>query len=121
MSSVGSSGDVERGSPGTGTTWLGWTTRVLWKRLSSTTNWLCRLRATSLCSFVRRTLMGRWIDYETAVSGELQLVPEGPAYEALADDYGRMLSDGMLLDDEERFEALMERCADIEERCNRVP
>ena len=30
-----------------------------------------------------------------------------------------MLGDGMLLDDEERFETLMERCADIQERANR--
>ncbi len=62
---------------------------------------------------------GSWIDYEAAVSGELQLVPHGPFYRALADDYGRMLGDGMLLDDEERFESLMERCADIQERANR--
>ena len=54
-----------------------------------------------------------------AVSGDLQLVPEGPFYEALADDYGRMLSDGMLLDDEERFEDVMERCAELPERANR--
>ena len=62
---------------------------------------------------------GRWIDYEAAVSGDLQLVPEGPFYETLADDYGRMLSDGMLLDDEETFTALMQRCVDIQEKANR--
>ena len=70
--------------------------------------------------FREKDAAGRWIDYEAAVSGELQLVPHGPAYEALGDDYGRMLSDGMLLDDEERFETLMERCADIEARANRT-
>ena len=69
--------------------------------------------------FREKDAAGSWIDYEAAVSGELQLVPHGPAYEALADDYGRMLSDGMLLDDEERFEALMERCADVQARANR--
>ena len=53
------------------------------------------------------------------MSGDLQLVPHGAAYEALADDFGRMLSDGMLPDGEERFEALMERCADLEARANR--
>lgn len=58
--------------------------------------------------FREKDASGSWIDYEAAVAGELQLVPHGPAYEALADDYGRMLSDGMLLDDEERFEVLME-------------
>ena len=69
--------------------------------------------------FREKDAEGSWIDYEAAVSGELQLVPHGPAYDALADDYGRMLSDGMLLDDEERFEALMVRCADIQDRANR--
>ena len=69
--------------------------------------------------FREKDAEGNWIDYEAAVSGALQLVPHGPAYEALADDYGRMLSDGMLLDDEERFEVLMKRCADIQERANR--
>jgi len=62
---------------------------------------------------------GKWVDYGAAVSGDLQLVPEGSFYEALADDYGRMLSDGMLLDDEERFEGVMERCAKLQERANR--
>ena len=61
---------------------------------------------------------GDRIGYEAAVSGDLQLVPKGPAYQALADDYGRMLSDGMLLDDEEDFVALMERCTDLQQRAN---
>ena len=69
--------------------------------------------------FREKDASGNWIDYEAAVSGELQLVPHGPADEALADDYGRMLSDGMLLDDEEQFETLMERCADVQARANR--
>ena len=69
--------------------------------------------------FREKDAAGSWIDYEAAVSGELQLVPRGAAYHALADDYGRMLSDGMLLDDEERFEALVARCADIQARANR--
>jgi hypothetical protein len=41
-----------------------------------------------------------------------------PAYQVLAYDYDRMLTDGMLLDEEERFEELMERCADIQRRAN---
>ena len=62
----------------------------------------------------------RWVDYEAAVIGDLQLVPEGLFHEALADDYGRMVSDGMLLGDEETFEELMLRCADIQYRANRT-
>ena len=69
--------------------------------------------------FREKDAAGNWVDYEAAVSGDLQLVPEGSFYEALADDYGRMLSDGMLLDDGERFEDVMERCADLQERANR--
>ena len=61
-----------------------------------------------------------WIDYRAAVSGALQLVPHGPGCESLADDYDRMLRDGMLPDGEERFETLMQRCAQIQERANRI-
>ena len=58
------------------------------------------------------------IDYEAAVSGGLQLVPTGRALEVLADDSGRILADGMLLDLDESFERLIEHCADIETRAN---
>ena len=69
--------------------------------------------------FREKDAAGAWVDYEAAASGDLQLVPEGSFYEALADDYGRMLSDGMLLDDVERFEDVMERCAELQKRANR--
>lgn len=68
--------------------------------------------------FREKDSTGSWVDYEAAVSGELQLVPDGPAYQVLSDDYDRMLTDGMLLDDEERFNDLMERCGDIQRRAN---
>ena len=61
---------------------------------------------------------GQRIDYLAAVSGDLQIVPSGTAYAVLADDYARMLADGMLLGDDEPFEALMQRCASIEDRAN---
>ena len=68
--------------------------------------------------FPEKGAAGNRIDYEAAVSGGLQLVPSGLAREALADDYRAMLGDGMLPDDSEPFEALIERCADIEARAN---
>ena len=68
--------------------------------------------------FREKDATGNWIDYVAAVSGSLQLVPNGPAYEALAADYDRMLRDGMLLDDEEGFDTLMTRCAEIEANAN---
>ncbi|MDE0386798.1 MAG: nucleotidyl transferase AbiEii/AbiGii toxin family protein [Defluviicoccus sp.] len=61
---------------------------------------------------------GERIDYEAAVSGALQLIPSGAAHAVLADDYARMLADGMLLDDSESFDRLMERCALIEVQAN---
>ena len=63
---------------------------------------------------------GHRIDYAQAVSGGLQLVPSGTAHAVLADDYARMQADGMLLDESEPFDALMERCASIEMRANRL-
>ena len=69
--------------------------------------------------FREKDAAGEWVDYEAAVSGDLQLVPEGSFYDVLTDDYERMLSDGMLLDDEDRFEDMIERCADIQARANR--
>ena len=68
--------------------------------------------------FSENDASGTRIDYEAAVTGDLQLVPAGAALAVLADDYARMLADGMLLDDAEPFEALMERCAAIETRAN---
>ena len=68
--------------------------------------------------FREKDTAGNWVDYGVAVSGGLQLVPDGPAYRVLADDYERMLADGMLLDDEEQFDDLMERCANIQRRAN---
>ena len=70
--------------------------------------------------FREKDASGSWVDYEAAVSGDLQLVPEGSFYEALAEDYERMLEDGMLLDDEEAFHEMMRRCQDIQDRANRV-
>ena len=68
--------------------------------------------------FREKDVAGNEIDYHVAVDGGLQLIPSGSALDALADDYARMLADGMLLDTEETFERLIERCTDIEVRAN---
>ena len=60
------------------------------------------------------------IDYHAAVSGNLRIVPSGAAQQALADDYAAMVAIGMLLDEDDPFDALMERCARIEESANAV-
>jgi hypothetical protein len=70
--------------------------------------------------FTEKATDGEAIDYEAAVGGKLQLAPSGEARAALATDYSRMVEDGLLLEDAELFEALIERCADIAERANRA-
>ena len=63
---------------------------------------------------------GRVIDYFAAVNGGLQLVPGAEFQRTLEDDYGRMVSAGMLLDDDEDFEHLMQRCLEIQEWANSI-
>jgi len=68
--------------------------------------------------FSEKDSRGERIDYEAAVRGGLQLVPTGAAHAELADDHASMLASGMLLDDHEPFDAVMERCAGIQARAN---
>ena len=70
--------------------------------------------------FRENDVHGKRIDYLAAVSGGLQLVPSDTAHSVLANDYARMLADGMLLDDSESFDALMKHCAAMEARANRM-
>lgn len=60
------------------------------------------------------------IDYVAAVSGALQLVPLDDGEKALAEDYARMVEDGLLFGNAEPFKALMARCSDIATRANRA-
>jgi hypothetical protein len=66
--------------------------------------------------FVERAGGEGVIDYVAAVSGGLQLVPIGEGRTALAKDYDQMVADGLLLEDAESFDSLMERCAAVEAR-----
>ena len=68
--------------------------------------------------FADKAADAAWIDYGTATSGYLQLVPCGDALVALADDYGRMVEDGLLASTPEPFGDLMDRCADIARKAN---
>ena len=68
--------------------------------------------------FTENDARGIRLDYEAAVSGHLQHVLEGAGRAMLADDYANMLAEGMLLDDNESFDRLMERCARLEDRVN---
>jgi hypothetical protein len=68
--------------------------------------------------FTEKDTKGTVIDYAAAVAGHLRLVPDGDALALLAEDYRRMVEDGLLLDDAEPFEALIDRCRKIESMAN---
>lgn len=68
--------------------------------------------------FAEATSEGASIDYQAAVSGGLHLAPTGDAHRALAEDYQRMVEDGLLLDDAEPFDALLQRCQALADKVN---
>ena len=70
--------------------------------------------------FTEKDVAGNTIDYVAAVSGGLELVPTGSARDTLAEDYRKMVEDGLLLTDAEPFEELITRCATIVDDANRV-
>lgn len=57
---------------------------------------------------------GAYIDYAVAVSGGLQLVPDGDRLTLLADDYQRMVADGLLFSTPPSFSSLIALCLDIQ-------
>ena len=68
--------------------------------------------------FAEKNTQGDAVDYHAAVTGGLRLVPEGGALAKLASDYQHMIDDGLLLDDAEPFDALLERCRIIQQKAN---
>jgi hypothetical protein len=69
--------------------------------------------------FAEKNPSGQAVDYAAAVSGGLRLVPDDRALASLSLDYERMIEDGLLLDDAESFEELMQQCRDLQARANR--
>ena len=69
--------------------------------------------------FAEKNPSGDAIDYTAAVSGGLRLVPHDKALASLSLDYKRMVEDGLLLNDSESFDELMEQCRDVQARANR--
>jgi hypothetical protein len=68
--------------------------------------------------FAAKDALGNPIDYAAVVNGSLQLVPEGATLDALAADYEKMVSDGLLMDEAKSFEELIEGCRAIQDRAN---
>lgn len=70
--------------------------------------------------YAEKNADGSPIDYEAAVSGALQLVPRGKALESLSLDYDKMVEDGLLFDEAEPFDELLDHCRGLQERANRA-
>lgn len=70
--------------------------------------------------FAEKNSDGSPIDYDAAVSGALQLVPHGKALESLSFDYDRMVEDGLLFDEAEPFDELLDHCRGLQDRANRA-
>jgi hypothetical protein len=68
--------------------------------------------------FREKDTEGKEIDYLAAVTGGLQLVPDGEARDLLATDYRKMLDDGLLPSGAESFEEIMASCGAIQARAN---
>jgi hypothetical protein len=68
--------------------------------------------------FREKNAGGAYIDYATAVSGNLRLVPEGDRLTLLAADYEQMVADGLLFSTPPPFSALIDHCQDIQARAN---
>lgn len=61
---------------------------------------------------------GASIDYAVAVSGGLRLVPDGDRLTLLADDYQRMVADGLLFSTPPPFSSLIALCLDLQNRAH---
>jgi hypothetical protein len=70
--------------------------------------------------FIEKDSAGNRIDYTASVRGGLCLVPEEQAEEALRTDYQRMVDDGLLMEDAEPFDHLIEACRNIQEKANEI-
>ena len=70
--------------------------------------------------FIEKDGAGQVADYTAAINGHLKIVPEGEAKAALSEDYEAMLTDDVMIGEALTFEALMDACAKLEERVNRM-
>ena len=68
--------------------------------------------------FAEKSTDGAEISYAAAVHGELQIVPQGESRTVLQADYGKMVEDGILLQQAMPFDELMRCCQELQARAN---
>lgn len=69
--------------------------------------------------FSEKDAQGGKVDYFAAVSGHLQLIPEGDSLVVLERDYAAMVADGLLPIEQPDFESTIERCRIIQDEVNK--
>lgn len=72
------------------------------------------------CFFIEKDMKGQVIDYLTATTGHLQIVPTGQAKVALEHDYAAMLADEIMLGQALPFDELLKACVDLETKTNKA-
>ena len=70
--------------------------------------------------FLEKDADGGVVDYHSAVTGKLRIVPDGAARDALREDYAALIGDAMLLSNPLNFDQLMLACTNIQERVNQA-
>lgn len=70
--------------------------------------------------FAEKDAEGSKVDYFKAVTGSLQLIPEGASLAALESDYAAMLEDGLLALNQPSFSEIVESCRAIQEQVNQM-
>ncbi|HWK69478.1 MAG TPA: nucleotidyl transferase AbiEii/AbiGii toxin family protein [Burkholderiaceae bacterium] len=68
--------------------------------------------------FVEKDAEGQVIDYVTAATGNLKIVPTAAAKAALETDYAAMLADEIMIGNSVPFDELLKACANVEARAN---
>ena len=68
--------------------------------------------------FREKDKSGSTIDYKRAVNGEIGLIPDGEAFDALNADYDAMIDDGLLEVNSPTFAEIVDTCRGIEKRIN---
>ncbi len=102
----------------TGTISLRSITRDLWNRRSPIAASQIVFARHKNVFFREKDGADAYVDYTAAVRGHLQLAPEGIRLAALADDYARMLDDGLIFEAPPTFASLLEHCQGIQQRAN---
>ncbi len=71
--------------------------------------------------FRKKAFDGELIDYSNVINGNLRMVPTDAARSSLEADYQYTVDSGFFIDDNpDTFDVLIDRCAEIEERANRI-